>query len=175
MKQIYYVVALALSITAVSHAQNVKTATMLEYGIYGAAKQERISDLSAPDGYILKGFKETLVSQTNVVPATVGTKFGFRYSLLPKVNAEPVKLTIVYIFPEMTNPKTGMSFTRHEGRVLYTFGASATYVIYNLDEEWEAVPGKWTFQIWEGDIKLIEKTYDLVKQTSTTSGGTERR
>jgi len=172
MKQICIAALLAFFVPALASAQSVEKATMLEFGIYDPAKQERIPDASAPGGYILKGFTETLVSKTNSVPATVGTKFGFRYTLKPKAGAELARLTIVYVFPEMTNPETGKGFTRHVGRVLYKFGAPAPYVIYNLEEEWEAVPGKWTLQIWEGKTKVIEKEFTLVKPDSTTTKST---
>lgn len=169
MKQICIIALLVCFVPALAPAQSVEKATMLEFGIYGPAKQERILDPNTPGGYILKGFTESLASQTNRVPTTIGTKFGFRYSLKPKAGAKHARLAIVYVFPKMTNPETGKSFTRHVGRVLYKFGAPATYVIYNLEEEWEGVPGKWTLQIWEGKTKLIEKEFELVNSRSTTT------
>jgi len=172
MKRMLVLALLLCPIPRLVLARTVKEATMLEYGIYAQAKQERIPYPDAPAGYVLKGFTETLTSQTNVIPAKAGIKFGFRYSLKPQGQAEQARIKIVYLFPKMTNPKTGKSFTRHEGHVIYSFGAPATYVIYNLEEEWEAVPGTWTLQIWEDGERLVEKKFELVKPESTTKAST---
>jgi len=172
MKRIITVLTLICLAPTLVVAQDVKKANMLEFGIYGPSKQERIPDPGAPGGYILKGFTETLVSETNRVPATVGTKFGFRYVLEPNAGAKHAQLTIVYSFPEMTNPESGESFTHHVGHVQYTFGAPATYVIYDLEEDWEAIPGRWVLQIWEGKTKLLEKEFELVKAGSTATDST---
>lgn len=169
MKRVYLSVLLGCFVPALGFAQDVKKASILEFGIYGPAKHERIPDPNAPGSYILKGFTETLVSETNLIPAAIGTRFGFRYVLEPNADAKHAQLTIVYSFPEMTNPASGESFTRHIGRVQYTFGASSTYVIYDLEEDWEAIPGRWIFQIWEGKTKLLEKEFELEKSGSTTT------
>ena len=32
---------------------------------------------------------------------------------------------------------------------------------YGFDEPWEVVPGTWTLEIWQGDRKLLEKSFEI--------------
>jgi hypothetical protein len=38
-----------------------------------------------------------------------------------------------------------------------------SFLDYSFDEPWELVPGTWTFQLWQGNRKLAEKSFTVVK------------
>jgi hypothetical protein len=62
----------------------------------------------------------------------------------------------------VTNPKTGKTATREEYSETTQIGG-ADLRGYGLDDDWEAVPGTWTLQVWYGDRMLAERSFTLVK------------
>jgi hypothetical protein len=105
-----------------------------------------------------------LVSSTTTVPARIGTRFGFRYRVVGSPDGASVKMTVIIHFPGagLHNPKTGQlissdvtSWTRNIGAV--------TYSGYGFDEEWELVPGTWTYEILYEGRKIAEQSFTVVK------------
>ena len=38
----------------------------------------------------------------------------------------------------------------------------ATYTGYTFDKSWEAVPGKWTVEVWHKNTRLVTKEFNVV-------------
>jgi len=67
----------------------------------------------------------------------------------------------VTIFPSpMTNPATRQPQPRDENHISLTIGTVA-YDGYAMENNWEVLPGPWTFQIWYQDQKLAEQTFTV--------------
>lgn len=133
------------------------------YGIYQQNTNSYvIPQASAPDGYVLgrlDGF-ERLLCQTNYIPAEVGIRFGFKYSVRGFVSEEQAVLRLLYKFPKMKNPESDMILTRYEGTVLYSSNKSS-YMIYMLENQWECVPGSWEFEVWYRKTLLYRQVFIL--------------
>ena len=145
------------------HAQGdirVTGAEVTEVGIYTAQVILATTATNVIDGKLegLDGFM--LQQSTTNVPARVGTRFGFRYRILGSPKDAPIMLAMVGEHPPLTNPKTGKTSRRDEYQLQSWIGD--TYTCYCLDEEWELVSGKWTFEVWHKGRKLCEQSFMLV-------------
>jgi hypothetical protein len=148
------------------HAQGAKIdrAEITEAGIYRA---ETISIEQAPDTAtrqrnVLSNTR--LVAATTRVEAKLGVHFGIRYRLVGSPNNTTVRLTSVtqYPAPGLKNPKADGNQLRGEHSLFATIG-HVNYRGYMFEQDWEIVPGAWTFELWDGKRKLISQTFDVIK------------
>ena len=63
----------------------------------------------------------------------------------------------------MTNATTGQTYTRFEANISVPLEDKDAAMYYDLTHPWEVVPGKWTFQIFDNDKKLLEEDFSLVQ------------
>jgi len=99
----------------------------------------------------------TLLSQTDRIPAVVGTVFGIRV----RSGADSSALfSYRWLFPEMQNPDTGRVWTEMTG-TQELFGDSSYPFLVKINHFWEAVPGDWTIQLLDGERVVIERTFHV--------------
>ena len=140
----------------------VTGANISEVGIYRARVVEKVEvpGMTGRTNQVLDSF--TLLKATTLIPARVGTRFGFRYTVQGKPAKAPIALTMIGEHPPLKNPKTGKIETRDEYNLQSWIGP--TYTSYSLDEEWECVPGKWKFEIWHKGKLLCQQTFTVVEE-----------
>ncbi len=157
---------LVLPLSASAQQAQVTGAEVTEVGIYTAKVIQVTTTTNVIDG-TLEGLDNfVLLQSTTNVPARVGTRFGFRYRILGQPRNAPITLTMVGIHPSFTNPKTGKTATRDEYQLQSWIGD--TYTCYSLDEDWELIPGKWTFEVWHEGKKLCEQSFMVVADQKKT-------
>jgi hypothetical protein len=101
------------------------------------------------------------VATTEVVPMKIGVHFGVRYKVTGPVKGEPVMLKKVLRYPAvMTPPAPARPASLVSNFVELPAGASS-YTEYALEQPWELVPGRWTFQFFERDRKLAEFSFTV--------------
>jgi len=165
MKPIILVVAFSTFIFRVTAQDTVSVsgASVTEVGIYTARviKKFEVPGVTGGTNEGLDSF--SLVKATTNVPARIGTRFGFRYTIHGTPSNAPIVLTMVGEHPPLKNPKTGTTQTRDEYRLQSWIGQ--TYTSYALDEEWELIPGKWKFEVWHKGKKLCEQSFMVVPDT----------
>jgi hypothetical protein len=144
-----------------ARAQDAVRVEITEYGIYAGdvTRSERDSN-----GIVRNAVNNIRhAATTTTVPAQIGVHFGFRYRIVGKPAGQPIEIKKVTIYPEggvrpsqsaQPQQKTEYTLTRKIG--------DDSYTDYSLDDPWELVPGKWTFQLWYGDRKLVEQSFTLV-------------
>ena len=186
MRAIVAVFLVAAS-TLAAHAQAIQRIDITEYGIYTTAP-ESASAAAAPGtaaGRVEEVAEPKLVQSTTSVPARVGIEFGFRYKIVgqstsgiaaqlnetiaghkdPRVTLRNVTLIPA---PGIRNPTTGnvtmSSVFVQERRV-----GEELFRLYRLTDPWEVVPGTWTFEIWDGERKLVSQSFQLVGAAPRTS------
>jgi hypothetical protein len=118
-----------------------------EFGIYTAdlIKAEPAPGSVAGSEKIVTHMR--LTAQTRSIPAAKGTSFGYRFALVGDPAGVIAPLHMVTIFPAaMTNPATHQSSIKSEGDIGLSIGAVG-YAGYSMDNDWEVLPGVWTFQI----------------------------
>ena len=103
-----------------------------------------------------------LVQRTDHIPAIRGTRFGFRFIIKGSSQGQQIKIVRRNLVPGLRNPKTGNIFYSYEYELAKNIGEE-TYAGYSFDENWELIPGKWTFQIFYEGRKLAEKTFNVYK------------
>jgi len=141
-------------------AVSVTGADVTEVGIYTA----RVIKAFAVPGIVggtnqgLDSF--ALVQATTNVPAHVGTRFGFRYTIHGTPSNAPIVLTMVGEHPPVKDPRTGKTQTRDVYELQSWIGQ--TYTSYLFEEERESIPGKWKFEVWHKGKKLCEQSFMVV-------------
>jgi hypothetical protein len=139
----------------------------IDIGEYGIFTADTTNTTLAPGAVTTQNTVRNvrLAVTTRTIPAQPGVRFGFRYTVVGAPAGTKVQLHMVTIFPApgLTDPATQKSATRYEYDIDRTIGTEQ-YTGYNFDDAWEAVPGVWTFQIWDQGRKLAEQTFTVVKQ-----------
>src|SRR3954466_4312864 len=111
----------------------VTSAKVTEAGIY-TARVIKTFDIPGVTGGTNEGLDSfTLVQATTNVPARIGTRFGFRYTIHGTPSNAPIVLKMVAEHPHYKDPKTGKIQTRDEYELQSWIGQ--TYTSYSLDEE----------------------------------------
>ena len=137
---------------------------IIEAGIYRAETSsiEQAPDTATRQRNILSDTK--LVASTTRIEAKIGVHFGIRYRLVGRPSGATIKLISVtqYPAPGLKNPKADSNQLRGEHSLFATIGP-VNYRGYVFDQDWEIVPGAWTFELWDGKRKLVSQTFDVVR------------
>jgi hypothetical protein len=164
MKKISIVAALAVFILMSAlnlWAADIQSVEIIKYGTY---KSEILRHEDAPKAAIgSKTVSRNIVylQTTDKIAATSGISFGFDY-IIHGTGDDLVEITVKYLHPPMTNPKTGKVFTSQEISSTKKMGVKNS-IGYRFAEEWEIVPGTWTIQLFYGDKKIAEKIFYITK------------
>ena len=158
------VALLLVSSIASAQVARIEAIDIVDYGIYESEVARRIDDSSSASGGRagVKSIKHK--ERASTIQARVGLQFGFRFYVEGTPTGAEVRLRSITRFPPqgMHNPNTQK--TNHSD--VYTIIAkigSADFRGYAFDEDWEIVPGIWTFEFWEGDRKLVEQRFTVVQ------------
>src|ERR1043166_7309342 len=154
MKPIIFIIAFSTLLFRVIAQDKVSVtgASITEVGIYTARviKKFDVPGVTGRTNEGLDSFK--LVQATTNVPARIGTRFGFRYTIRGTPSNAPIVLTMVGEHPPYKNPETGKTETRDQYELQSWIGQ--TYTSYSFDHEWELIPGKFKFEVWHKGKKL---------------------
>ncbi len=154
--------AFAVGMGATASAQtspSVQSAEIVEYGIYRIALTgEHVPLSSTSAGAVEPATGARLIVTTNRIPATVGTTFGCLFMVKGEPAGAPVILDIVVEHPPFQKAPGDKSGTRDTVPWPYVIGQKAGYT-YTLDNDWEAVPGNWSIQVWYRKRKLAEQKF----------------
>jgi len=160
-------ICLVLVPLGTAYAQVLQRIDITEYGVYTMETEKTTAAPGTASGTIEEVSGIDLVGATTVVPAQLGTAFGFRYKLIgqPKATVSLKNVTRVPA-PGMRNPQTGnVTLTDvffQERKIV-----SEYYRLFRFTEPWEIVPGLWTFEIWDGERQLVSQGF-LVQEPATS-------
>jgi hypothetical protein len=140
-------------------------AKLVDYGIFKGASERTIKgDSSGAGGKVELGGSIKLVKKTDRIPAVLGTKFGIKFYLPVELRKNEIVLKYVFLLPGIKDPKTGKIQDRIEVPGKYDGGADGmAYMFYDFTDAWELVPGRWIFQVFHDEDKLLEKTFTVTK------------
>jgi hypothetical protein len=139
-------------------------AEILDHGIYTGEQNDVILDPNTPTGSVLQGRGVSrLVKQTTKIPAQLGTQFGFRFIVHGKKEDEAIKLHTVWLYPEITDSKTGRKSRRFDADCHAKPETNNAGIMWTFTERSELVPGEWTFQVYRGGEKILEKKFEVEK------------
>ena len=157
-------IVLALFGLAGAHAQSawVDRIEIVERGIYRSEIVKSVDDPNLAAGRINVVADVRLIRPTTDVPAQVGVSFGIRYRIVGPRRGDPVSLKMVTRFPAqgLRNPARSETHYRNDYLASRVVGEETTRT-YTFEESWEAIPGTWTFEVWQGDRKLAEQSFNV--------------
>jgi hypothetical protein len=137
---------------------------IISCGIYSVDRIPGVSKVSPKAVTRLTYFSRTpptLVKMTDIVPAKIGTSFGFKLSIRDIGVQEEVALTIKLSHPPMKEPGSVDTITTQELEGVADYFRPFVFA-YGFDRDWELVPGKWTFQVYCRGLLLAEKSFTVV-------------
>jgi hypothetical protein len=147
-----------------AQGSKVDRAEIVEAGIYRAETKsvELAPGTATRQRNILSD--TTLLAPTTRIEAKIGVHFGIRYRLVGRPNNTTIKLMSVtqYPAPGLKNPKADSNQLRGEHALFATIG-QINYRGYVFEQDWEIVPGTWTFELWDGKRKLVSQAFDVIK------------
>ena len=130
-----------------------------DFGLFRMDNVKDISDAASPGGVRHTG-APVLVKVTDRAPLAIGSTFGINFVVSSSTGKSTVTLKRVVRFPSpgIKNLATGLIQHGYEGPLDYSTGATHHFG-YSLDNAVELVPGVWTIELWEGNEKLVEKSF----------------
>ena len=154
-----------LALPARAQDMQVDRLEVVESGFYDTAKTT-VTGAAPAAGAVAGSVQEvrevTLLAESPATTARVGIGFGVRSRSYGARDGERAMLRAVWKIPPpgIVNPSNGSTF--HESVADFTTRIGTSHMRgYSFDEAWEVVPGTWTVEIWQGDRKLLEKSFEI--------------
>lgn len=153
MKAVHLSVLILLGLSASPAMAEVRIEGPIEYGVFATAFKD-----PQPGERVLSRADQA-IERTDQVPARLGTKFGMRYRLEGKTEAD-TPLTLVYFTPGVVTPD-GKRHDRFEVVQKLVPNAPLDVMAFEFSEDHEVVPGEWHFLLFQGDRKLAEQRFEV--------------
>ena len=140
----------------------VERADVVEYGIYNMTAQGAQPQEGQPAPNYKEAQGPTLITKTDVIPAVLGTSFGFKFKIAGSPSGSELVVTVKNYYPSLQKP--GSEEIIREQQYQYKYKIRETgYVGYTLEQDWELAQGDWKFQIYYEDKLLVEKSFIVYK------------
>ena len=156
--------AIFVFFASITNAQPVEVneIDIIDFGIYQADKKMKQAVDNLPTGglNIIKDFN--FIQTTDKIPLKKGIRFGYKYIIRGKPKEAIVTLRFKDSYPGLKDPRRSELMYHGEYNSNEKMGIQLVNG-YMLEEDWELVPGEWTFAIWHNGKKLAEKTFILYK------------
>lgn len=154
--------ALASGLAAAHHGRlqdHLLRGTILSYGVYGTGSGAFLKRAAhAPGGPA--GIE--LVEQTAILAAQPGLHFGFCVSVTGAPEDGDLDLEKVILHPPVFGADGTVSTGYEQEIELNAAGGEAIACLgHTLENETEAVPGRWTVRLMAADQVIAEKTFEL--------------
>jgi hypothetical protein len=155
---------LLLVLPTVADAQEVRVdrIDVVSKGIYRVQTGEQTADTAAPTGEIAAPVEFENIDKTSDIAASIGLEFGVEYRVVgaPEAAEVELELVITYPAPGLTDPRESEPIRATRFNRQKKIG-EVTYVGYGFENDWEMVPGTWTFRIWYDNRKLLEESFTV--------------
>jgi hypothetical protein len=159
--------ALTLCFLGTAYAQKVtiERIDVIDPGIYTAEVTQVKRDSDQASGEVFYAKVAKLVEKTTTVEAKIGVGFGFKFNVVGQSPDGRANLRSVTIYPQpgVRNPNTGVMTKREELSRSPKLNNPEVYEGFSFENEWEIVTGTWTFEIWDGERKLVSQSFQVVK------------
>lgn len=158
-------VVLALAAQARAQDARIDRLEIVEAGFYDSTKVEVTGSsaaAAAATGTVQEVKGVTVMPEPPAVSARVGIGFGVRFRSFGERDGERAMLRSVWKIPApgIVNPTNHNTYRQSVSDFPTTIGTNH-WRGYGFDDAWEVVPGTWTLEIWQGDRKLLEKSFAI--------------
>lgn len=156
--------ALAFSIPVLAEEARVERIEIVGKGIYLVETGERIPEATAPTGAIEPATNFTNIETTEEVPARIGVEFGLEYQIAGEPEGADVTLEFLVTYSDagIADSESPMPLRETRYELPKPIG-EPVYLGYGFENDWELVPGRWTFEIWHDGRQLAEEHFSVVK------------
>jgi uncharacterized protein DUF3859 len=144
-------------------AAEITHVELLWFGTYTVQKSREVADGTAPGNARLLSLAPTLQKKTHVIPAQLGTRFGVSVVFRGSPDRGRVAYRRMWRFPSK-----GL-FDPTRGQVVTEWSQDAACLInvpclvgYVLENNWEAVSGKWTIEVWANETLMLSQAFNVV-------------
>lgn len=163
MKRLFCLVSLctAFQVLAVD-VPNVTKAHLVEFGIYLTSVEATAPAPGTSTGELSLLSNPRLLRTTTTIPAIAKSSFGIRYQIEGIPAGTVIEVRDVVITPGLKDPDSHDPIQYREERRDFITVGQATYTGYTFDKSWEAVPGKWTVEVWHNNTRLVTKEFNVV-------------
>ncbi len=162
----FLIVAALLVVAPIAHADEVRVdrIDVLDTGIFKVTTGEETVDPNAPTGTISAVTTAINVKATTDIAAELGLEFGLRYVVVgaPAGAAVPLDFVITYPAPGLVDPADPKPLLESRYTKEKEIGHTV-YLGYGFENDWEIVPGTWTFEIWFEGRKLASQSFAVSK------------
>ncbi|MCB1475141.1 MAG: DUF3859 domain-containing protein [Rhodobiaceae bacterium] len=137
---------------------------IVDTGIYTVVAGAETANKDAPTGVIKSPDSFNLTERTTTIAGRVGLEFGLRYVAVGAPEGVEVPLDIVLTFPPEGLPDPTEKTPIHKTEFSRTKKIGETvYLGYGFENNWEIVPGTWTFEIFHKGQKLAEQRFTVTR------------
>ena len=155
-------VAILVAAPLAARAQDARVdrIDIVDKGIYAITTGEETPDANTPTGKISAVTSVRNIEATTAIRGHVGLEFGFQYTVVGAPAGVDVSLDIVNIYPPpgLVDPQDQKPMLESRYSRKKKIG-EVVYLGYGFENDWEIVPGIWTFEIWYGGRKLAEQSF----------------
>jgi hypothetical protein len=152
--------------TASAQEASITDAHVTWYGVYQTSNDSFVEDKSSLAGkrIVSTGIVPPKINGDRI-PAILNSRFGFGFSLSGVPAGGLVRIRYVRNFPAVgiLNAKTGERHFNEQGEFRIGVDRKDLFVGYSFDEHDELVAGVWSFELWHGSRKLLEKSFTVYK------------
>lgn len=144
-------------------SKDITGAEILSFGIY---RGESFTDMTGKTnaGNAVESVAQQLLERTQIIPARLGTRFGYEFIVHGAPKGKQVKLRMVFLTPPITDEITGKTTSEDGAELKIGLEESKDVGVYiRLDKKSDLVPGTWAIQIFDHDKKLLEKAFTMVR------------
>jgi hypothetical protein len=137
---------------------------IVDSGVYAIEAGAATPDPNTPTGEVTAVETARNIEATTQIEARLGLEFGFRYTIVGEPAGGEATLDFVILYPDPGIRDPGEPSPLRESRYSRAKKVGETiYLGYGFENDWEIVPGAWTFQIWQGSRKLAEQSFRVTR------------
>jgi hypothetical protein len=158
-------VCLLISFVPNANAQQARIdrIDIVEFGIYTADRTLESTNAQGIKQNTINSVRHAATTAT--IPLQKDVQFGYRYKIIGQPDGAQVDIKLVtnYPPPGLRSPTSQQPVLRAE-RIRKRLIGETSVTTYTLEDDFELVPGVWTFEIYDGSRKLVSKTFTLVNR-----------
>ena len=161
---LFVAILVAAPFAARAQDARVERIDIVDKGVYAITTGAETPDANTPTGKISAVTKVKNIAATTAIRGRVGLEFGFQYVVVGAPAGGEVSAGIVnhYPPPGLVDPQDPKPILESRYSRKKKIGETV-YLGYGFENDWEIVPGTWTFEIWEGGRKLAEQSFTVSK------------
>lgn len=155
----------------------VASIEIIEYGKFSTEETKRDFTRNSDMGGVRKSRNHKLIEHGDTFFIEIGKNIGFRYQIKgsPSNGEKEITLKIIYPYQGITNPKNGKTKHFYQSTSAKEIGKTYFHSFY-FRHDWEAVPGKWVFQVLVDGKMMAEKQFNMTtKKNSKRVGGLKNK